>query len=306
MPAGRAATSQDERQVAITNPDKVLFPETGFTKGDVVAYYRAIAPIILPHIADRPITLIRYPDGVEKEFFYAKRCPPSHPTWMPTLRVPTESDRPLDYCIVNEEAALAYVANLAGIELHVMLYRRHAITTPTLVVFDLDPGEGMSLVDCCAIGLELRQILKQLGLECFPKSSGKKGLHLYIPLNTPGITFEDTKSFAHAMAELMEEQFPDRVTSLMRKTLRKGKIFIDWSQNDDHKTTVAPYSLRAQAHPMVSMPLTWREVSTAAKSGEASGLLFDAPTALKRVKKRGDLFAEVLTLEQSLPKLGAD
>lgn len=296
----------DGQPLKLSNLDKVLYPEAGFTKAGVIDYYSRIAPVMLPHLAGRPLTLKRYPEGVSEEFFYEKQCPTHRPDWVPTATVPSPGSRhgrrEIDYCLINSRAALVWVANLASLEMHVLLARQEAVDKPTLVVFDLDPGPPAGLVQCAEVALELRDLLDRLDLRCLVKSSGGKGLHLYIPLNT-GAAYDQTKPFARALAELMESRFGDRVTANMRKDLRRGKVFIDWSQNDSHKTTVCVYSLRARPRPTVSMPLRWDEIEHAAESGDASGLLFEPDRALDRVGRDGDLFQPLLTLKQKLPRM---
>jgi bifunctional non-homologous end joining protein LigD len=288
------------KKLALGNLDKVLYPAAGFVKAQVLDYYRRIAPVILPHLKGRPVTMKRYPDGVAAGYFYEKRCPVHRPDWMHTKRVPAEGP-PLDYCVIDDEAALIWVANLASIELHSFLYTVKDIDRPTTVAFDMDPGPPATLLDCLPLALEMRDRLADRGLKAFPKTSGGKGLHLFVPLNTP-ITFAQTKAFAQALARDMEADHPDRVLSKPRKDLRRGKVFIDWSQNDEHKTTVCAYSLRARERPTVSTPVAWKELEAAQKKRSAAGLAFEAGDVLERVRKKGDLFAPVLTLRQTLPR----
>lgn len=289
-------------KVRVTNLDKVFYPKTGFTKGDVINYYIHISPFLLPHLEDRPITLKRYPNGVEGFFFYEKQCPAGRPHSVKTAKVPKSDGGEVNYCVMNDLSGLVWAANLADLELHTFLHKAPAITRPTALAFDLDPGAPADIVTCCEIALHLKTVLDALKLKCFAKTSGSKGLQIYVPLNTP-VTYEKTKAFAHALAELLENQSPHRVVSKMQKSLRKGKVFVDWSQNDVHKTTVNVYSLRAKEHPTVSTPVSWDEVETALKKKKASLLVFGADAVLKRVQKRGDLFAPVLVLKQKLPSL---
>ena len=291
------------KQLALTNLDKVLYPQAGFTKAQVIDYYRRIAPYLLPHLQGKCLTLKRYPEGVDEEFFYEKRCPPYHPDWIATKVVPGE-EKPIPYCVVNDEPSLIWIANLASIELHTLLHTVQDITRPVVMVFDLDPGPPATILDCAEIALEMRKVLQRVGLESFPKTSGGKGLHFYVPLNTP-VTFDETKNFSRAVAQSMEKRFPEKVVSKMAKALRGGKVFVDWSQNDEHKTTVCVYSLRAKDRPTVSAPLTWAEVKKAISRKDPGVLDIDYARAIERAKKRGDLFKEVLTLEQKLPELGA-
>jgi bifunctional non-homologous end joining protein LigD len=288
------------RQVSVTNLDKIFYPKSGFTKGQVIDYYIKISPVLLPHLKNRPISLKRYPNGVEGFYFYEKRCPEHRPKWMETVKVGKADGGEINYCAMNSLPALVWAANLADIELHTFLHKAPSITRPTAIAFDLDPGAPADIVQCCQVGIWIKSIFDALGLESFPKTSGSKGLQVYVPLNTAA-TYERTKAFARAVAELLEQQFPDLVVSQMQKRLRPGKVFVDWSQNDEKKTTVTVYSLRARDRPTVSTPLTWDEVETALKKKKA--LSFDCDEVLKRVKKMGDLFAPVLTMKQKLPPL---
>ena len=291
------------RDVSISNVGKVLYPEAGFTKGDVVRYYLEIAPFILPHLKDRPLTLKRYPNGVDQLHFYEKMCPSHRPDWVATARIKT-TNRLIDFCVIDDAATLVWVANLASIELHTLLSRGQDPLRPTFMVFDHDPGEGADLLDCIRVARRFRGILEQLGLRSLAKTSGGKGLHLYVPLNTP-VTFEDTKIFSRVVAQLLEKEDPERVTTNMRKDLRKGKVFVDWSQNDRHKSTVCAYSLRARARPTVSTPVAWDELDRALRRDDASSLVFETRDVLKRVDKLGDLFEPVLKLKQRLPGMSA-
>jgi bifunctional non-homologous end joining protein LigD len=288
------------RTVRVTNPQKVLYPEADFTKADVIAYYKQIAPVILKHLKGRPLTLKRYPNGTGEGFFYEKNCPQHKPEWVPTAKVKGTSGT-TSYCLVDSAATLIWVANLASLELHTLLAKVPDTQRPTMMVFDLDPGPPASLGDCLKLALQLRDMFEHLGLKTFPKTSGGKGLHLYIPLNTP-VTFDQTKSFASAIARLLERDMPQTVVSSMRKDLRKGRILVDWSQNDDHKTTVCAYSLRARAKPTVSTPITWKEAEAAVKAGDAERLVFTAEDVIQRIEKMGDIFAPVLKMRQRLPQ----
>jgi bifunctional non-homologous end joining protein LigD len=287
------------RRLRLSNLDKVLYPEAGFTKAQVVDYYARIGPVMLPHLAGRAVTLVRWPDGVDGPSFFEKRCPPHHPEWVRTARV----DEDLTQCLLDDLPSLVWVANLAALELHTLQARAADPDHPTSMVFDLDPGAPADLVDCCRVGLELRGVLEELGLESVVKTSGSKGLHLAVPLNTP-VNAGETKAFARALGGLLAQRDPRRVTVLMKKEQRGGKVFVDWSQNDRHKTTVCAYSLRARARPTVSMPLTWDEVSDAVGGGDPEVLAFDAAAALSRVEHLGDLYATNLEREQQLPELG--
>jgi bifunctional non-homologous end joining protein LigD len=281
------------REVKLSNLDKVLYPEVGFAKRDVIEYFARIAPTVLPHLEDRALTLKRYPNGVQANFFYEKNAPSHRPDWVDTARVGD-----IDYVVCNDEATLVWLANLADLELHTSLALASDPERPTLVAFDLDPGAPATVVECCQVALLLRGMFEGLGLECFAKTSGSKGMQVYVPLNTPDTTFAQTKSFSKAVAELLAREEPGLVVARQTKSARKGKVLVDWSQNDRIKTTVNAYSLRAMERPTVSTPLSWDEVR-AARTVE--DLTFDAADVLRRVDEQGDLFAPVLSLVQSLP-----
>jgi len=288
-----------DRRLKLSNLDKVLYPEAGFTKAEVIDYYARVAPAMLPHVGGRPVTFRRFPNGVDAPSFYEKNCPSHAPDWVST--VPMEgSEGTTVHCDLAEPAALVWAANLAALELHVTMGRSVDVATPTMVVFDLDPGPPAAILDCAEIALWVRDSLAGAGLECFPKTSGSKGLQVYLPVNTP-TSFEVTSWFAHTLAQMLESAHPERVTSVMRKDLRKGKVFVDWSQNSRHKTTVCAYSLRARARPTVSTPVRWDEVEEALHAGDAGLLTFEAADVLARVEEHGDLFALTATLEQELP-----
>jgi bifunctional non-homologous end joining protein LigD len=289
------------RQLTLSNLDKVLYPEAGFTKGQVIDYYTRMAAVLVPHLQGRPVTLKRYPNGVDSQFFYEKNCPKHRPPWVATTPIfGGRKNELMDYCVVNDLPTLVWMSNLAALELHPSLSRAPEIKRPTMIVFDLDPGPPAALVECCQVALLLKGALDGLGLQSFPKTSGSKGLQIYVPLNGD-VTYDDTKPFAHALARLLEAEHPGQILSLMKKELRTGKVFIDWSQNDEHKTTVSIYSLRARPRPTVSTPVTWDEVDEAASRGDAHSLVFEAPAVLDRIAEHGDLFEPVLTLEQRLP-----
>jgi bifunctional non-homologous end joining protein LigD len=293
------------RQLKLSNMDKVLYPEAGFTKGRVIDYYSRIAPVLLPHLRHRALTLKRYPNGVAGQFFYEKNCPSHRPPWVDTVAVWSGRNKAdVNYCLANDLATLVWVANLASLELHTSLAHADDVSRPTMVVFDLDPGAPAAMVECARVGLLVREVLDQLGLVCFPKTSGSKGLQLYAPLNTPA-TYDDTKPFAHALARMLEARHPDLVVSQMAKDLRGGKVFIDWSQNDPVKTTVCVYSLRARERPTVSTPLSWEEVERVAETGDPAPVVLDADDVLARVEAGGDLFSPVAELEQALPRIPA-
>ena len=300
---GTKATLEVEgRKVNVSNLDKVFYPKVGFTKGQVIDYYIRIAKVLLPHLKDRPISLKRYPEGVEGFFFYEKQCPSHRPDWVETAKVAKKEGGAIDYCVMNDLPALVWAANLADLELHTFLHRAPAIDKPTALAFDLDPGAPADIVQCCQVGLWLKEVFDGFELKSFPKTSGSKGLQVYVPLNT-AVTYEKTKAFAHALAILLEKQHPESVVSRMLKSLRKGKVMVDWSQNDDKKTTINVYSLRAKERPTVSTPVTWEEVTATVKKKRAALMTFDSEEVLRRVEKYGDLFEPVLTLKQKLPAL---
>ncbi len=291
------------KQLSLSNLDKVLYPDVGFTKGQVIDYYVRIAPVLLPHLKGRPLTLKRYPNGVNGMFFYEKNCPEHRPEWVQTTPVWSEgNNKTMHYCLAQDLPTLVWAANLADLELHTSLSLGKEITRPTAIVFDLDPGPPADIVLCCQVGLWVRDVFAHFGLESFAKTSGSKGLQLYVPLNT-AVTYDQTKPFAHELARLLERQHPEQVVSDMKKALRTGKVLVDWSQNDDHKTTVNVYSLRAKDRPTVSTPVSWEEVEQCLKKADPNLLVFTSDQVLERVKKRGDLFESVLTLKQKLPPL---
>lgn len=290
------------KKLAVSNLSKVLYPKAGFTKGQVIDYYIRIARVLLPHLQDRPLTMKRYPNGVEGEFFYEKNCPSHRPKWVKTAKVWSEgNNRTMDYCLANDLPTLVWAANLADLELHTSLARKKDVARPTMMVFDLDPGAPADIVQCCQVGLWLRQLLAKMKLKSFAKTSGSKGLQVYVPLNTP-VTFDQTKDVSLALAEHLQREHVDLVVSKMAKALRKGKVFVDWSQNDEHKTTICVYSLRAKDEPTVSTPVTWDEVANCLKKKNAKLLKFVSDKTLARVEKMGDLFAPVEKLKQKLPK----
>ncbi len=297
MASPKVTVQVGERSLALSNLDKVLYPRTGFTKAQVIEYYTRIGPVMLPHIEDRALTLRRYPDGVEGKSFFEKRCPSHRPDWVSVAIGPGDRNGTIDYCRLDELAALVWTANLAAIELHAPMARCDDLETPTMLVFDLDPGAPATIVECCSVALAIREILASVGLEVFAKTSGSKGMQLSIPLNSPH-THEQTSSFALAVGQLLEKQRPTEVLTNMKRSERPGKVFIDWSQNSRHKTTIAPYSLRARPEPTVSTPIDWDEVAAGAEGVPPT---FRADEVVERVEARGDLFAPTLTLVQSLP-----
>lgn len=295
----------DGRELTLTNLDKVLYPQAGFTKGEVVDYYAKVAPAMIPHLAGRAVTLRRFPEGVDDldAAFFEKRCPKHRPKWVKTARVEAGPRAgKIDFCVCDSLPTLVWMAQLAAIELHPSLSLSRAPKRPTVLAFDLDPGPPADIVDCCRVGLRLREFFDHFGLECFPKTSGSKGLQVYVPLNAR-TSYEVTKPFAKAIAQLLEKQTPDKVVSKMKKVEREGKVFVDWSQNHQRKTTIAVYSLRARERPTASTPIAWDEVEAAAEHEDAASLVFEAGEVLERVAEQGDLFAPVLELKQELPEL---
>jgi bifunctional non-homologous end joining protein LigD len=298
--AGSETALVGGRELKLTNSGKVLYPEIGFTKGKLIEYYATVAPVLLAHLHGRALTVTRWPDGVEGKSFFQKQSPAHRPEWVRTATLPAGAKK-IDYTLADDLPTLVWLANLAAIELHAPLALAEAHDRPTSMVFDLDPGEGTDVLDCARLALDLKGLFENLGLASFVKTSGSKGLQVYVPLNVEHVDFAATKTFAKAVAELFEQSEPDRVVSRMTKTRREGKVLIDWSQNDRNKTTVSVYSLRARAHPTASTPLDWDEVSAALEGGKPSALVFDAAQVLERVAEHGDLFASVLSLTQRLP-----
>jgi bifunctional non-homologous end joining protein LigD len=294
----------DGKELRLTNLDKVLYPETGFTKGEMVDYYARVAPAIVRHLSGRAVTLRRFPEGVDDldAAFFEKRCPKHRPKWVKTARVTVEKGK-IDFCVCDSLPTLIWMAQLAAIELHPSLSLSRAPKRPTVLAFDLDPGPPADVVDCSRVALRLRALLAQLDLESFVKTSGSKGMQLYVPLNTK-VTYEQTRPFAQAIAQIVAKQNPDEVLAKMgTKTDRSGKVLIDWYQNNERKTTIAVYSLRARERPTCSTPVTWDEVEQAADSGKADELVFETTDVLQRLDDHGDLFAPVLELKQVLPEL---
>ena len=293
MPPRRVAVEVEGRQLSLSNLDKVLYPEVGFTKGQVIDYYSRIAPFLLPHLRDRPLTMKRYPDGVEGEFFYEKRIPSHAPEWIRRERVGK-----IEYIVCDDLPTLVWLANMADLELHPSLSLADDIDRPAVMAFDLDPGPPAAIPECCEVAFLLRDALSQLGLESFPKTSGSKGIQVYVPLNVEQVDYDHgTKALSKALARLLETRHPKLIVSQQRKDLRKGKVLIDWSQNDEAKTTVSVYSLRARERPTVSTPLRWEELE------DPEALVFEASDVLERVEEHGDLYAPVVELQQELPNL---
>jgi bifunctional non-homologous end joining protein LigD len=290
--------SVDGHELSLSNLDKVLYPDHGFTKGEVIDYYARIAPTMLAHTAGRCVTLKRFPSGVEQKGFFEKRCPAHRPEWIPTLVGPGDRNGTIGYCQFEEPAALVWAANMAALELHLPMARGDDLDRPLMMVFDFDPGAPATIVECCSVALGVREVLESVGLQSWPKTSGSKGLQLYVPLHT-ACTHEAAADFALAVGQVLEKQRPAEVTTVMAKAVRPGKIFVDWSQNARHKTTIGVYSLRARPQPTVSTPVSWDEVESCA-AGDLE-LRFDYRAVLARVDEHGDLFAPTLTVEQHLP-----
>jgi bifunctional non-homologous end joining protein LigD len=288
----------DGHELDLSNLDKVLYP-SGFRKGEVVDYYARIAPVALAHFRGRALTFKRFPNGTETKGFFEKRCPDHRPDWVNVALGPGDRKGGIEYCCLDSPAALIWAANMAAIEIHAPMALAADLDRPRAVVFDFDPGPNTDITDCCVIALRVREVLDAVDLEGWCKTSGSKGLQLYVPVNTPGITHEAAAQFALAVGQVLEKQVPKQVTTVMAKAVRPGKIFVDWSQNAHHKTTIAPYSLRAKSDPTVSTPVSWDEVTSCA-AGDLE-LVFEAGDVLERVALLGDLFEPVLTLEQRLP-----
>ncbi len=289
-----------DRELNLTNLDKVLYPQVGFTKGEVIDYYARIAPVILAHCSDRCVTFRRFPNGVDDKSFFEKRCPKHRPEWVDVAIGPGDRNGEVAYCRLDEPAAVVWAANLAALELHTPMARAEDLESPQMVVFDLDPGPKTDITDCARVALDLRDLLDGIGLDVFAKTSGSKGMQLYVPLNSPH-THDHASNFALAAAQVLEKRDPKRVTTTMAKSERSGRVFIDWSQNSRHKTTICAYSLRARPTPTVSTPVSWDEVADCA---EGMPLSFTAPEVLERVDAVGDLFEPTVTLTQELPGSG--
>src|SRR5205085_1885314 len=294
--SAKAELIVEGKKLAVSNLNKVLYPKAGFTKGQVIDYYIRVAPFLLPHLKDRPLTMKRYPNGVDQPFFYEKNCPAHRPSWVKTAKVWSEGNqRNMHYCLAQDLPTLVWAANLADIELHTSLARKKNVAQPTMMVFDLDPGAPADIVQCCQVGLWLRDLLASMKLKSFPKTSGSKGLQVYVPLNTP-TTFDETKALSRDLAEHLQGEHRELVVSKMLKALRAGKVLVDWSQNDEHKTTVCVYSLRAKEEPTVSTPLDWSEVDDCLKKKKAELLKFRSHEVVARVEKMGDLFSPIEAL----------
>jgi bifunctional non-homologous end joining protein LigD len=302
VPPKRLEVQIDGRTLSLSNLDKVMYPETGFSKGHVIEYYTRVAPVLLGHLRDRPLTLKRYPDGVEGPHFYEKQCPSHRPDWVRTTVIGSSRARDgrINFCLADDLPTLVWLANLADLELHTSLATATDYSRPTVIAFDLDPGPPATIVECAEVALELRTVFEHLDMEAYPKTSGSKGMQVYVPLNTPA-GYERTSAFAKGLAQLLERRRPDLVVSDMKKSLRKGKVLVDWSQNAQHKTTVCVYSLRALPRPTVSTPLLWKEVEAVLDSRDPGDLVFTSADVLERIEEHGDCFEGVLELRQRLP-----
>ncbi len=289
------------RKLSLSNLEKDLYPSFGFTKAHVLEYYRLASKFILPHLSDRAVTLKRYPNGVQEKFFFEKRCPSHRPPWVKTAQIPQHDGEQMTVCLVNDLNTLMWVENLASLELHVPLARADSPETPNSVVFDLDPGEGAGILQCARVALILRDLLSEVKLTSFIKTSGMKGLHIYVPLNCKETTFEDTKKFSKSVAEVLQSNYPDLVTAKMAKEQRKKKVFINWSQNDHSKTTVCVYSLRASQKPAVSFPLSWKELENLNAQDNPEKFQVLPAEAISRLASIGDLFSGMITKKQRLP-----
>lgn len=289
------------KKLSLANLDKDIYPSYGFTKAQILDYYHRISPFILPHLKDRALTLKRYPNGVQEEYFFEKRCPSHRPSWVATAEVPQHDEEPITACLVNDLSTLMWVENLASIELHVPQARSGSPDIPDFMVFDLDPGDGADILNCAKVALILKDMLNEMKLASYVKTSGQKGLHVFVPLNNQETTFEDIKKFSKAVAEILQRNYPDMVTSKMAKEYRKEKVFINWSQNDPKKTMICVYSLRAREKPTVSCPLPWEELEETAARSRPEEFQFLHADAIMRAEKMRDLFQDVLTKKQKLP-----
>lgn len=292
------------KRLSLANLEKDLYPSFGFTKAHILEYYLGMAEFILPHLKDRALTLKRYPDGVDNAFFFEKRCPTHRPPWVKTREIRRGDHKPVTACLANNLETLIWAVNLASLELHVPLARAASPETPDSMVFDLDPGDQVSIMDCARVARMLRDLLAGMKLASYLKTSGKKGLHVYVPLNRKEATFEKTREFSKAVALIMQKNYPELVTAKMAKEYRKGRVFINWSQNDSSKTMICVYSLRAREKPFVSFPLAWKELANPSRAEHDDEILQVLPSeAARRAEKEGDFFHEVLTKRQRLPYL---
>jgi bifunctional non-homologous end joining protein LigD len=297
LAAARVEVEVEGRTLSLSNLGKIMYPAVGFTKGELIDYYTRVAPALLPHLRDRPLTLKRYPNGVEAGYFYEKQCPSHRPDWVRSEGI-VMSSKTIDFCVCDDLPTLVWLANLADLELHPSLSLAEDINRPTVMAFDLDPGPPAGLAECCEVAFLLREALSQIGLESFAKTSGSKGIQVYVPLNVPDVDYDHgTKLLSKALARHLAGEHPELIVWQQKKELRRGKVLIDWSQNDEAKTTVCVYSLRARERPTVSTPLRWEELE------DPDALVFEAADVLERVEEHGDLFAPVVELRQELPKL---
>jgi bifunctional non-homologous end joining protein LigD len=299
----RTEIEVDGRTLRLSNREKLLYPDAAFTKGEVIDYYARVAPALLPHLRGHPVTLKRYPNGVDESFFYQKRCPSPRPAWLATAEIAAAGGADtIAYCLANDLPSLLWMANLASLELHTSLSLSEEPGRPTAIVFDLDPGAGAGVRECCHVALRIRAVCEALGLLTFVKTSGAKGIQVYLPLNS-ATSYAHTKPFARAVAGVLERQEPGRIISRMSKSLRRGRVLVDWSQNDPHKTTVSVYSLRARERPTISTPLHWEEVERGARARRELELSAEPAALLQRLDREGELFAPMLKLVQTLPDL---
>lgn len=288
------------RRLRIRHLDRVIFPATGTTKSELLRYYVAVSEVMLAHLRERLLHMHRYPEGVERPRFWQKGCPEHRPDWIPTAPVwSADKGEHINYCVVNELAALLWAVNLGSLELHTSLHTRADLHRPTVLAFDLDPGEGTTILHCGETALRLRELTESAGLHAFPKTSGSKGLQVYVPLNGE-TSYAQTKPAARRIAEVLEAQTPEQVVSNMARALRQGKVLVDWSQNTEHKSMVCVYSVRAKARPTVSTPVSWSEIEAALDAGRPEQLQFEMAEVLERVAAHGDLFAPVLSERQVL------
>ena len=297
-PSTDVTTEVEGHVLTLSNLAKVLYP-SGFTKGQVIDYHVRVASAYVAHLRGRAITFKRFPDGTDRAGFFEKRCPGHRPDWVSVALGPGDRRGGIEYCCIDSLAALVWAGNMAAVEIHAPMALADDLDRPRAVVFDFDPGPGTTIVECCQVALDLREVLAAVDLEGWSKTSGSKGLQVYVPLNTEGVTHEDAAQFALACGQVLERRLPKRVTTVMAKTARPGRIFVDWSQNAHHKTTIAPYSLRARPEPTVSTPVTWDEVATCADDEVV--LRFEAADVIERVESLGDLFAPVLSVRQRIP-----
>ncbi|HEV2058994.1 MAG TPA: non-homologous end-joining DNA ligase [Solirubrobacteraceae bacterium] len=288
----------------IGNLDRVVFPRAGVTKGAVLDYYVRVGDAMLPHLRERLLHMHRYPEGVEGPRFWQKGCPEHRPEWMAIAPVWSQAKQAnIDYCVVNELAGLLWAVNIGSIELHTSLHRRDVMHRPTVLAFDLDPGEGVDVLGCGAVALRLRALLAGAGLRGLVKTSGSKGLQVYVPLNDEQVTYAQTKPLAKAIAQALEAESPGEVISRMARDERRGRVLVDWGQNTEHKSMVCAYSVRAKERPTVSTPVRWEEVEAAVADDDRGALVFEMRDVLERIERHGDLFAGVLTAKQDLARL---